>query len=425
MSAAAELSLAGTVSGSAAANAIKNAIRSADHKMRGVVFNPFHVIVASGRFSNIWNNDRGDNAVTFFQFTGGGDFLPLGDMAMPVCFDSRAVPTAPGAQMLFGRAGGSDALANPLGFERVLDDSGSKNGRDLAYWRMKPPAGYVALGICFTNGGEPARENYWCVKETCTRIVSRTDFWSDSGQRWHSNGNLQTPAFGDPSPAVPDGSMLLIPPTFLSGQDRDKETAYALAVEGANLELAIPAPEPVFNPSIGDGDTTAAGVLSVKVVPYTAVTGDQNYPNQSINSPFYYVAAQPYWYCKEVVPTPGGGSVTRTTTIGTSETQSQKMMHGTSLTLSASVGVEYGAGSASVSTSFTEEFQLTTESSATHSSEVTASETIQFVPQPITWIWEHRLRVSVYRADQTQVASAAYANRNRRFVPPGAKVLSR
>jgi hypothetical protein len=91
----------------------------------------------------------------------------------------------------------------------------------VVYWGPKPPAGYVSLGICFTNSGDdaPNPANYWCIKQSYVLQVSAAVAWNDAGAHWHHDGNLLAPCFTASAPeTAPPGNILILPPTLGSAQ---------------------------------------------------------------------------------------------------------------------------------------------------------------------------------------------------------------
>lgn len=411
---------------SAATQAITAAITAANYKETGVTYEPFVIKVVPGEDAvrNLWNSERGDTAITFVQSTGAqGPFLPLGDTAMPG-FSSGGTPA--GVMLFAPSAAHPDALAHPTGFQWILDDAGSGNSRDIDYFRMNAPAGYSAVGICFNDSGNsPDPNNYWCVKNEYVQAITRRSVWSDDGQHWkHHNGNLNAPAFGAAPPTLFPDQMMLLPPTFLSDEDAGSEGSFGLLAQIASLPVqAFAAPEPTFDPNVTTGDTTSCGLTSVKIVPYTAMGGDEGYPNQAIASPFYYVAAEPYWMCQEVLPTPLGGSFTVEETIGTSQSDSKTFSESTSISVSAEFGAEFDVVSSSVSTTFTKEWSLTTEHTTGSSTEATNSVTINFPHQPLTSVWQRQTQIAVFRNDLTHLVPTTYGNSDLRFAPSGTPTI--
>jgi hypothetical protein len=395
--------------------AIVSAIQSHvfDYTADGVTFGPFRLLPARGTFKNIWNSGGNGTAITFFQSTFDGTvYLPLGDIALiGQSLDQGSTPTAPGVHFLVGASADPLLLAHPASFTGIADDHGSGNPRNIAYFTMNPPDGYIALGIAFTNGEFPNPNNYWCVRADAVRAVDATLAWSDRSQHWTShNGSLNVPVLNrDPDPAP---SMLFTPQTFLSVEGGNK--SYALAMQQADLPITPFDPaSPTYDPTIVAGDETEYGLKAVKIVPYTAVSD----PGFIDPSPFYFIAAEPYWLCKESIPTPEGGEHDIRVTIGTASEKSTKFTDETSMTVSAEVGVEYGAASAKVSASYTHDFSITQETSSSNSTEVETTDKLILPAQPITWIWQRQTQISVFRDNTTQLAPVTYSDTDIRFIP--------
>ncbi|HEV7768449.1 MAG TPA: hypothetical protein VGQ76_25850 [Thermoanaerobaculia bacterium] len=403
-----------------AVQAVSNAITTLNQN-NGIAFGPLTLKCVNGAFWNIWNSQRGDTPITFFQSNpaaggsnGVGAFLPLGDYATPgFTYDAGSVPNAPGTQILFAPTTDATVVAHPAGFNWILDDAGSDNSRNISYYTIVPPAGYVALGVACTGGPAPNPEAYWCVRSDLVRGVAARGIWSDNGQRWrHHNGNISAP-IANLAMAAP--SMLFAPQTFLSAEGGNP--AYALVLQQADLQVStFDADTPKYDPTITSGDVTSYGLQSAKVVPYTAIA-DPGYINQSTSSPFYFIVAEPYWQCTMVLSTPQGGDFQVTQTIGTGQSDSQTFSQSTSMTVSANVGVAYEGVSGSVSTSYTQSFGMSTSHTQNRSTQVQTQITLNLPKQPTTWIWERQTQVSVFRTDTTQLAPVVYSEPDILFVP--------
>lgn len=405
-----------------AVQAVSNAIKALNVQQQGVTFGPFTLKAAAGTFANIWNSQRGDTPITFFQSIGNGgsngiaNFLPLGDYAIVgASLDSGAFPVAPGEQLLFAPSGDSKVLAHPVGFSWILDDAGSDNSRNISYYAINPPENYVAMGVACTGGPAPSTNNYWCVRADLARAVGARGVWSDSGQRWrHHNGNIAIPVA---NVAVAEPSMLYAPQTFLS--EEGGTPAYAMLMQQADLPITpFDTTAPEYDTTITSGDVTQYGLKSAKLVPFTAVP-DPGYLDQSSASPFYVIAAEPYWLCTMVLSTPEGGNFQVTQTVGTGQTDSQSFGQSTSMTIGANVGVAYEGLSASVSTSYTQSFETKTEQTSTQSTQVQTQITLNLPQQPTTWIWERQTQIAVFRTDTgtSQLPPVTYSEPDIIFVP--------
>ena len=403
-----------------AVQAVSNAIHALNFQ-NGIVFGQFSLKCVTGAFWNIWNSQRGDTPITFFQSNpaaggsnGVGAFLPFGDYATPgASYDPGAVPNAPGAQILFAPATDPTVVANPVGFSWILDDAGSNNSRNISYYTIVPPPGYVALGVACTGGPSPNPAAYWCVRSDLARAVGARGMWSDSGQRWrHHSGDISAPVA---NLAMAEPSMLFAPQTFLSVEGHNP--AYGLVLQQADLPVStFDADAPKYDPTITSGDVTSYGLKSAKIVPYTALP-DPGYLNQSTASPFYFIVAEPYWLCQLVLSTPQGGAFQVTQTVGTGQSDSQSFSQSTSMTVSADVGVAYEGVSASVSTSYSQSFSTSQSHTSSRSTQVQTQLTLNLPQQPTTWIWERQTQITVFRSDTTQLAPVLYSEPDIIFVP--------
>ncbi|HEY0018318.1 MAG TPA: hypothetical protein VGC13_18580 [Longimicrobium sp.] len=408
----------------AVVQAVKAAITAANPKLKGVNFGPFNALVVptAGNFVDIYDGG-GQTSLTFYQFQGtapSGGWLPLGDIVgvpagnLPLGVMFFAPNSAPG--------GDPAAFLNPTGFNRLLDDAGSGDHRNVVYWGPIAPAGYVALGICFSNGNTPDTSNYWCIKQEYVLEVSSYTAWNDYHAHWDNNGNLISPCFTASVPeTAPPGGILILPPTLLSVQAGG--TPYALVGTQATVDVPpIAVPEPVYVDGITDiGDTTACGLRgTLVVVPYTAVPADKVF-QQAVVSPFYYVASEPYWQCTMIQPTPLGGMVSVQESVGVSQTDATGFAKTTSMTVGAEFGAAYAGVNVGASVSMTEELRLETSTSTTGSTEVTTTVNLNFPEQEITSVWQSQSQIQVFRSDGTPLGAVAYENGsgNVRFAPSG------
>jgi hypothetical protein len=419
---------------------IKKAIQDGNYAANGVSFGNFKIKVMpeEGNFAAVWwtqlHLGAFGNPIAFYRYTGNNaPYFPLGDviaLESPEAWRSnfgKLWPLPGGGVMLFAPGDDNpDIFAHPTGFTRLLSDAGSHNTRDVVYYRMTPPPGYEAVGICFTNDEPPNANNYWCVNRKYLQAVNSVEAWSDVGAGWReANGSLNAATFAKPSgspPATTDlasgDSILILPPAYVSVQDLANERAYALVGQQAMLPvLPFDPPDPPDDPKIMSGATTTYGLGRVAIVPYTAVSADAWYGQQAIVSPFYFIASEPYWECVESGSTGGGGSLTWSTTIGVSETQASSFTDSTSMTVGCEVGAKFGDLSSKVTVSYTRAFSLTTSKSTTHSSSTTLTETRNFPKQQTTWVWYRQTQIAVFRTDQSHFNDANYGNNDLRFVP--------
>jgi hypothetical protein len=377
--------------------AVFKSIQDANYASEGAPFSPLRLkFAAASDLENGWNSERGDTQISFFRSKGdapgaSAPFLPLGDFALINNGDSSKAPV-----MLVAPIPGNEGmLAHPTGFQWLLDDHGSGNPSDIAYFWPQAPEGYEALGICFGfNGDTPKAENYWCVKTAILQDVPSKGFWSDSGSGWKSwDGSLNIPDLTN-VPTV-QGKVLLAPTTFL----KDANLGRCLVLDKLMLPGArISTPPPVYSADTEIGDQTAPGLASVAVLPCTVVT-DTSSSSGPTTDPFYYMASQPYWDCIEGFSSPDGGTRTDTVSVGTSSESSQGFQNTTSMTIGADVGVEADGFSAHMSVSYTQEMQVTANSSIGKTTETSVSLVLNLPSAQQVFVWQKLADIMAYRTE--------------------------
>jgi len=408
---------------------VKDAITIANYKTNGTPFKPFMLKIGTAKdFSHVWHNtDRGDNDITFYGFNGArkDGYLPLGDVAIP----SKSWTLDEVGTLLFAihpdaANDQSPPLKHPLSFEWILDNYGtSGSDKTLHYWRPIPPPGYSALGISFTPTGAPPDPNrYWCVHNAFVEGVNRVSIWSDKGTRWSHNGNLDAPALRsdqfDGQGLSPD-QIRIIPNTFLSVEG---ENMPALAVKTNKCYLPVTPVNgnpPSFDPIAGEGSYGDLGIDGkIAVVPYNAV---KNRSNQApVDSPFYYIACEPYYRCLKSLSTPNGGTLKLAYQIGTSHTEATSYKQTTGFTVGANLGYtasKDGGLGGGISASFSMTWELGNEQSSTDSSSTSEETSVNFRAQPTTQIWQRTKHMVVYSTDGSESSQIDYRTADIKFIP--------
>jgi hypothetical protein len=371
------------------------AITKADYAKNGAPFAPFLIKFADPtNFVNGWASARGHEIAFYGDYQGDGSgFLPLGDYASVNNIPIEKTPVLLLAPMPDHQAP-LPTLAHPTGFTWLLDDKHSGNHNNISFYWPTAPAGYQALGICVGfNGQHPRTDSYWCVSTEYLQNAPTEAFWSDAGSHWTSHdGSLSTPSLAGVD--MQDQKILLAPTTMLSNQLGDfQNTSWCLAldklllpVEGARTD------DPDFQPGYGEGTTTAPGLDKVAVLPCTLIDDPA-----SGSSPFYYLAAQPQWFCTRSFPSPAGGSYTEDFMIGSTQESSTGFQHTTSLAVGAEVGIEAGPASAKASVNYTDEMQLSGSIMNGTTTEQSKSLSLNLVVADHMLIWQKRTDFVVYR----------------------------
>jgi len=388
--------------GTMQARAVFDAVTAANYAVNGAPFDPLLIKFTSAKhLTNGWNSETGDTQISFYQFPDPADrsdqFLPLGDIASINNADSSKTPV-----MLVAPAPGQEnMLAHPTGFNWILDDNHSGNSNDIAYFWPQAPDGYQAMGVCVGfNGATPNVENYWCVNVNLLRDVPTRSFWSDSGQGWSSHdGGLNVADLSN----IPSNDKFLVAPTTI------------LSVEGGNPGLclildklmlpiaAIPAPELTYE--FPSEEQTAKGLSSVAVLPCTAIA-DSNLGTTPLTDPFYYLASEPFWAMAQGDPAVKGGEYTQKLTVGTSSEKSTGFQDTTSITVGADVGVDADGFSAHMSVSYTDEMQVTSQSTIGTNTEMETEVKLELPVAKHIFIWQSMASIVAYRTRGTAAEGA-------------------
>jgi hypothetical protein len=398
---------------------VREAIQAGDFQNRGVLFPPFQLkpTPLERSFDMVWNArpfvERGEQYpnVAFFRFRGeDDDFRPLGDVI--VAGDGRHdLVLAAGQLLLAPDPSKPDCLRHPVGHEWILNNDGAQ-GAPFSYWRLIPPPGYTALGICF-GFDQPVYEHYWCVKNEYLEPADRTDAWHRDWI-WRNNGNLARPIMPSKPPPARERVMWMVPQTVLSEQGQEPARLLKLGV--ASLPVQEIHSSPVYDPDVTSDDETAPGLKKVAIVPFTGIAADAAYPDQSMVSPFYFVACEPLWRCDSTWSAPEGGSQSITQVAGVSKTDSTSFTEQTSLTVDCNVGLALDALSLGVSASFTQSFSLTTDHSSTSSTEVSKTVTIELPHSDLVAIWSRQVRIALFRLDGSIVSEVQYSTYDQRML---------
>ncbi|MBV4460809.1 Vps62-related protein [Pseudomonas sp. COR58] len=146
-------------------------------------------------------------------------YFPLGDVIVADLDNINGAHVV--AVVCEAEAGGTDpaqgkALSQPVDYELIWSDSGTKSKKDGSLWRPVPPQGYVALGsVCSNDHEKPSLNAIRCVR-TDLVVVSSADelIWNDKG----SGAKLSFSAWSITPPHAPAGEIHLAPGTF-AGND--------------------------------------------------------------------------------------------------------------------------------------------------------------------------------------------------------------
>lgn len=389
------------------------AMTAMNYASDGAPFNPLLIKFAdTGDFHNCWSSQRGDTPIRFYRYNGDDvdNFRPLGDFAVVA---NKTIAETP-VMLIAPVQGHEDAVAHPTGFEWILDldDKGSGNQDDLTYFWPQAPDGYQALGLCVgVNGQAPVPGDYWCIRNDYLQSIPTEELWTDAGQGWTGhNGDLSTPSLAN---VLPGRDLMLAPTTILSDQYRENHRgnpgSYCLVLE--KLLLPVPgaagAPAPECAPDYGEGTETVQGLGKVAVLPCLVVDDPATRGDPS-SSPFYYLAAQPYWVCTGSFPSQDRGLHTKKCTVGTSQDAAAAFRAATSLAVGADTGVQAAPLSPKISVSYTREMQVSPATTTGTGSRTSTRVELHLEPADRILIWQKQTDFLVYRTGGDVLSQVTY-----------------
>lgn len=407
--------------------------RAKDFAQNGAPFAPLR-IKAGTALDPYWSTTRpgsmpmfptANTKCTFYKVKGTDSFLPLGDIAIP---GDNPDPKATGSLLFAPMPGQEDALKHPVGFDYIMDgfggigtgaDGGPADGRELNYFQPKAPNGYEALGMCFARAQQsPDPNGYWCVRRDLLTKIDRRHLWSDAGGRFRNNMDVSVPRLLDKQPIPSSGSMLLVP-TTVTPFDRNFDM---WAIRLKQVYIKHPAQEteseePVASAHAKQDDQTRHGVKPIAVVPYTAINDRSGQP--ASESPFYFIVSEPYWQC--LWTTNLAEKRHDEYTVGSSQKDSRSFEEKTTLSISASAGVEFGGANANVSSSYSHEFGLSTSRETTETSEVKKVHDWEIPANKVSALWQPINQITVYNTHYETVARIVYRNNDVRLLSAAEK----
>lgn len=360
-------------------------------------------IAVTDRFLRRWDDDGSGAAMDGVFFNpdfGGGTLYAQGWRYLgSLGSNTQADITGKRATILVRGANAADTMIKPpVRFELIWNDRGSGAKRDGSVWRPIPPTGYVALGDVFADFSwdAPNPAYYACIRrELAGRSYVREGvigdlIWNDkkSGSKSDvSIWQIRPPRYpSDSTERLILGADLL---RAHSSYDRPTEAVYALDLP-AVIAKRNPPERPVLT-SHREPDPVAQITDRAVTVPCTIIKDpDKTIAWQVANSPFYTLERRVNYSLQifrnnEAGTTPAESSVAVTT--GVTKEKSEEFSKKTSVTVSASVGVEAKGFSASVSTSVSTELGYSTRTGVSLLNSVTKTHGLTTPPRSSGALW--------------------------------------
>ncbi len=369
-------------------------------------------------FTYIWHDASSDapNNLAFYQPVVPEGFHALGTLAIP----EWSNPSGRYAMMAVKAEEGSDALAEPTGYEfvwyfRIPIIFGGFLYK-VSVWRPIPPPGYVALGAVAIQGGtnsyEPPPLDYVvCVREDLT-------INGESGAYiWHDENTGMPYDLGlfkvDQPNAGPHEYCYLTTGACVAWNHWNAPTSDpVLHVLKVELPMLAEAPYQTFVPRLNGYDTppteTVPMMAKAMLVPCTIVndevySGDINW--QVANSPMYRLERQVYYKLLYHNHNQTSQVQTNNVTItsGITTTESERIWNETSISISVEAGLSFKAFSGKVTATVTRTFGYETQTSVAELRSTSISSSINTPPGKAAALWQKYNKYILYRHNGTDL----------------------
>ena len=341
-----------------------------------LVFNGL-AITFTDAFEFMWN-DKGSGGSQdggFWEPVPPAGYYALGSLGQPN-YDN---PNGNVAVIVVKETDSSGALAAPVDYQRIWNDSSSGADLDGSFWNPVAPEGYVAMGVVAMAGyGKPSLDAIRCVRADLTanaKIGNRV---------WQDVGTGADVDFGSWEVAPPDapnarGMAYLKPGTFIGVTSHSVPSSHsALNVLNVKLPVITDMSDANYAPRLNSYDepspSTDSYLAKVVAVPFTLIVDEAYDIHWKVtNSPIYKIRREEYYKNQFFYNNRDGSSPytrTVTDTIGISKTESETYSHKVGISISSEFGCALIGGSVTVELSYEFGYESTTELSAFEEHEV-------------------------------------------------------
>ncbi|MER5490759.1 Vps62-related protein [Streptomyces sp. NPDC002490] len=385
--------------------------------MQAVRFGALEIMVTD-RFTRRWD-DRGSKATMHGAFfnpeQASPDWKCLGSLGHA---GNHEDISGRRATILVRGVNAADQMVKPpVRFERIWRDQGSGANVNGAVWRPIPPSGYVALGDVWGSWNSwepPAAEWFGCIRrEFAGRSYVREGsvgdlIWWD--KKSGADADLSTWQIVPPSYPADSGERLVLGADLhvaANGYGKPSGPVYVLDLPAAVVKSNPPSVPALTSHSMPEPRETDKVVDRAVTVPCTVV-GDpgKTLQWQVANSPFYTLERRSSFYCQMHYDNSQGDSEqapSDSVTTGISTERSEEFSTRTSVTVTASAGIELKGLTASVETSVTTELGYSSRYGVTQFTERTQTWPMTTPPRHSAALWSPRHEIRAVRKDGTVV----------------------
>ncbi len=363
------------------------------------VYTPFNfdtgdlTVTFTDSFTFIWNDMPafGSPDASFHDPVLPEGYRSLGSLGIPDWSD----PNGRYAMMVVQANAGSDALAEPVGYELVW--SCHPLFTIASFWTPVPPAGYVAMGTVVVLGlNPPPLDKVVCVREDLTIDAEAGTFiWSDAGTGMPTDlgcWRIDQPDTG------PHEYCHLLSGTFIGWDLYDPPVFHpVMHVLRANLPMLAEAPNQNFMPRLTGFDTppeeTDPMMAKAMLVPCTIINDAAHGDNvawQVANSPMYRLERQVYY--KLMYHNYNQTSEMQTNSVlirsGITTSESERIWNETEISLSVEAGLSFKAFSGKITATVSRRFGYETQVSVAELQEKEVSSSINTPPGKAAALWQ-------------------------------------
>ncbi|CAH0346703.1 Vps62-related protein [Bacillus sp. CECT 9360] len=363
------------------------------------------IISFTGQFTLIWNDHGtgGRNSVSFYRPVCKEGFFPLGSVAVGNYDDINNNV----AVICVKAAPDTNALAHPVDYNQIWNDSGSGKDGDGSCWRPVPPDGYVSMGDVFIdNHDKPSLSEVVCVRRDLTYSGAVGDWiYDDTGTGAH--GDFSAYKIAVAGQLYDDDTGLFAPVTFIGNSNHDRPQTIP-----SILRLTLPTTKsndpvaPILNGKASPSKSTLPLLDREVIIPMTSVN-DNEFPVswRLQNSPFYYMQRENLYnlIAFQDNETSDKATLKYEYRSGIDKENSESWSRKTGIEISAESGISLFGAEGKISCTVSAELGFEGSTSIREFTEEAISSEVPVASKTAVAIWSSSYNLKVLRGDRSQV----------------------
>jgi hypothetical protein len=367
------------------------------------------------QFTFIWNDQGsgGANDGAFYYPNPPEGYHVLGSLGIP----GYSNPNGNYAMMVVKAKDGSDALAEPIGYQPIWEFLLIGGNGPVTVWQPIPPDGYRAMGAVVTAGFQvlPALSDYMCVRDDLTTFGSAGSFiWNDDDTGAPTDLGCWTI---HPPESGPHDNAYLETGTFVAWNSWNPPTFNeVMNVLNVELPMLSEAPSQTYIPRLDSYEPPpeeTVPLLGKALLSPCTIVNDLLYVNnvqwRVANSPFYRLERQVFYKLLYHNYNQTSEIQTNEVTIisGVTTEESQSYWEETSVSVTAEGGVSIGFFEGKVSTTVSTSFGYSTQTSISELQQTEISSSINTAPGKAAALWQRYNRFVLKRHNGTDLEPVA------------------